>query len=74
VRGATSTTFVYNGDGHRVKSVLNDVTTSYIGAHFEWTGSTGTPIKYDYAAAPALPRTRAGLKSRTATPATIRMA
>lgn len=49
MRGATSTTFVYNGDGHRVKSVLNGVTTAYVGNHFEWTGSTSAMVKYDYA-------------------------
>jgi len=31
------TCFVYDGDGHRVKSVLGGVTTYYVGAHFEWT-------------------------------------
>jgi len=35
--GATSASFTYDGDGHRVKSVLNGVTTYYIGTHFEWT-------------------------------------
>jgi hypothetical protein len=26
--------------------VLNDVTTYYVGAHFEWTGSATSMIKY----------------------------
>ncbi len=35
--------------GTLVKSVLNGVTTYYVGNHFEWTGSTSTMIKYYYA-------------------------
>ncbi|HOU12682.1 MAG TPA: hypothetical protein PKZ84_06165 [Anaerolineae bacterium] len=45
----TIATFVYDGDGNRVKSVLNGVTTYYVGNTFEWTGSTSTMVKYDYA-------------------------
>ena len=47
--GATSASFVYDGDGNRVKSVMGGVTTYYVGAHFEWTGSTSTMVKYYYA-------------------------
>ena len=47
--GATSASFVYDGDGNRVKSVLNGVTTYYVGTHFEWTGSMSTMVKYHYA-------------------------
>ena len=47
--GATSASFVYDGDGNRVKSVLNGTTTYYVGNHFEWTGSTSTMVKYYYA-------------------------
>ena len=39
----------YDGDGNRVKSVLNGMTTYYAGNHFEWTGSTSTMVKYYYA-------------------------
>ena len=43
--------YVYDGDGSRVKSVVNGVTTYYIGNYFEWrvetSGSTG--VKYYYA-------------------------
>jgi RHS repeat-associated protein len=40
--------FVYDGDGKRVKSTFNDTTTTYfVGAHYEVTGSTIT--KYYYA-------------------------
>jgi hypothetical protein len=34
--------FVYNGDGKRVKSTLNGVTTTFVGSHYEITGSTVT--------------------------------
>jgi hypothetical protein len=41
-------TFVYDGDGRRVKSTFNGTTTTYfVGAHYEVTGSTIT--KYYYA-------------------------
>ncbi len=39
----------YEGDGNRVNSVLNGVTTYDVGTHFEWTGNASTMIKYDYA-------------------------
>ena len=43
-------TFVYDGDGKRVKSTFNGTTTTYfVGAHYEVTGSTIT--KYYYAGA-----------------------
>jgi len=37
------------GDGTRVKSVLNGVTTYYVGNTFEWTGDTTSMVKYYYA-------------------------
>jgi RHS repeat-associated protein len=41
-------TFVYDGDGKRVKSIINNaITTYFVGAHYEVTGSTVT--KYYYA-------------------------
>jgi len=55
VSGTTSARFVYDDgllrsrDGTLVKSVLNGVTTSYIGNHFGWTGSTSQMVKYYYA-------------------------
>jgi hypothetical protein len=53
--GTFSATFVYarpersrrDGDGKRVKSTINGVTTYFVGAHYEVTGSTIT--KYYYA-------------------------
>jgi len=61
VSGADSATFVYDGDGNRVKGVVGGVTTTYIGNYFEWSpsgkptlrvqaGSTSTMKKYYYAA------------------------
>ncbi len=45
-----SATFVYDGDGKRVKSTFNGTTTTYfVGNHYEVTGSTIT--KYYYAGA-----------------------
>ena len=38
--------FAYDGDGKRVKGVVNGVTTIYPGNYFEWTGSTTTMKKY----------------------------
>jgi RHS repeat-associated protein len=45
--GSFSATFVYDGDGKRVKSTINGVTTYFVRAHYEVTGSTIT--KYYYA-------------------------
>jgi hypothetical protein len=39
--------FVYDGDGRRVKSTINGTTTTFVGAHYEVTGSQVT--KYYYA-------------------------
>jgi len=49
VSGATSASFVYDGDGNRVRATMGGVTTYYVGSHFEWTGGTSTMIKYYYA-------------------------
>ena len=40
--------FVYDGDGNRVKSVVNGVTTYFVGNHYELT-DTGVVTKYYYA-------------------------
>jgi hypothetical protein len=62
-------TFVYDGDGKRVKSTFNGTTTTYfVGAHYEVSGSTIT--KYYYAGAqriatPALHQTQCGASVRT---------
>jgi RHS repeat-associated protein len=44
--GVTVATFVYDGDGNRVKGTVSGTTTAYVGSHFEWTGSTTTMKKY----------------------------
>ena len=49
VTEAATATFVYDGDGKRVKAVLGGTTATYIGNYFEWTGSTATMMKYYYA-------------------------
>jgi len=48
-----STTFVYDGDGRRVKSTINGVTTYFVGGYYEKvvTATTSTVNKYYYAGA-----------------------
>jgi YD repeat-containing protein len=46
-----SSTFSYDGDGVRVKGTVNGAATAYVGNWFEWSGSTSTMKKYDYAGA-----------------------
>jgi YD repeat-containing protein len=46
---STIAAFTYDGDGNRVKGVVDSITTVYIGNYFEWTGSTSTIKKYYYA-------------------------
>jgi RHS repeat-associated protein len=40
VNGAASATFVYDGDGNRVKATFGSVTTVYVGNYYEKEGST----------------------------------
>ncbi len=47
--GAVSGTYVYDGDGNRVKETTGSVNTVYISAYFEWTGSVATMKSYYYA-------------------------
>jgi RHS repeat-associated protein len=49
VSGYVTASFVYDGDGNRVKGIIGGVTTAYLGNYFEWTGSTTTMKKYYYA-------------------------
>jgi RHS repeat-associated protein len=49
VTGGVTATFVYDGDGNRVKGTVSGTTTAYLGNYFEWTGSTSTMKKYYYA-------------------------
>jgi len=47
VRGGASASFVYDGDGNRVKATFGDSTTVYVGSYYEQTGAAST--KYYYA-------------------------
>ena len=50
--------FVYNGDGSRVKGVITETqttTTLFVGGYFEWTGSKSTMMRY-YTAGGTTPR------------------
>jgi YD repeat-containing protein len=49
VSGAATATFVYDGDGNRVKGTVNGTTITYVGNYFEWIGSTSTMKKFYYA-------------------------
>jgi RHS repeat-associated protein len=49
VSGTATASFVYDGDGQRVKGTVGSTTTVYLGAFFEWTGSTSTMKRYYYA-------------------------
>jgi len=49
VSRALSASFVYDGDGMRVKSTVAGVTTAFIGNYYEWRGSAATSVKYYYA-------------------------
>ncbi len=46
---ATIATFVYNGDGDRVKSMIGSTTTAFVSNYLEWTGSATTMKSYYYA-------------------------
>jgi RHS repeat-associated protein len=47
--GGVTASYVYDGDGNRVKETSDGTTTVYIGNYFEWTGSTVTMKSYYYA-------------------------
>ncbi len=50
VSGAVTASFVYDGDGNRVKGTIGtSPTMTYIGNYLEWTDNTSTMIKYYYA-------------------------
>jgi RHS repeat-associated protein len=44
--GGTTTTFVYDGDGNRVKKTVNGVSTFYVGNHYEVTNGVATKYYY----------------------------
>ena len=41
--------FVYDGDGKRVQSTVNGVTTTFVGNHVEWKTNTNDMVRYYYA-------------------------
>jgi YD repeat-containing protein len=47
VSGGATASFVYDGDGNRVKATVAGVTTAYVGNYYEWTGTAYK--KYYYA-------------------------
>ena len=47
--GSVSASFVYDGDGNRVKGIVGGITTTYVGNYFEWVSSTSDMKKYYYA-------------------------
>jgi len=51
VSGASTATFVYDGDGNRVKRTVNGTTKTYIGNYYEWMNDTTPAKKYYYAGA-----------------------
>ena len=53
--------YVYDGDGNRVKETSGGTTTVYIGNYFEWTGDAATMKSYYYAGG-----TRVALRTGTA--------
>ncbi len=46
--GGSSASFVYDGDGNRVKATIDGVTTYYVGRHYEYRNSS-TYTKYFFA-------------------------
>jgi RHS repeat-associated protein len=46
INGSLTATFIYDGDGNRVKGTVAGTTTAYLGEYFEWTGSTSTMRSY----------------------------
>jgi RHS repeat-associated protein len=48
VSGSATATFIYDGDGKRVKGTVDSTTTTYLGNYFEWTTSTSNMKKYYY--------------------------
>jgi len=42
-------TYVYDGDGNRVKATVSGATTAYVGSHYEWKGSVSTMVRFYHA-------------------------
>ena len=65
--GSVTASYTYDGDGNRVKSVLNGETVIYVGNLYEKkvVGSTTTPTKYDYFGGRRIAVRVAGTRSST---------
>jgi RHS repeat-associated protein len=63
VSGGASASFVYDGDGNRVKRTLDGVTTIYVGQHHEKNLSTGEVTTYYYASGQRVAMRKAGVVS-----------
>ena len=61
--GGASASFIYDGDGQRVKRTLDGVTTIYVGQHYEKTLSTLEVTKYYYASGQRVAMRKAGVVS-----------
>ncbi|MCO6452036.1 MAG: RHS repeat-associated core domain-containing protein [Caldilineales bacterium] len=48
ISGGTTGSYVYDGDGNRVKETSAGVTRAFVGGHFEWLGSTTKMKSYYY--------------------------
>ena len=59
--GAASASFVYDGDGNRVKATFGTETTVYVGNYYEQTGTAST--KYYYAGSQRIALRRSGYAS-----------
>jgi hypothetical protein len=46
VTGSVSASFLFDGDGNRVKSTINGTTTTFVGTYYEITGSSITKYYY----------------------------
>ena len=64
--GGVTASYVYDGDGNRVKETAGTMTTVYIGNYFEWTGAAATMKSYYYAGG-----TRIALRTGTASSGTV---
>ena len=64
--GGVTASYVYDGDGNRVKETSGGTTTVYIGNYFEWTGDAATMKSYYYAGG-----TRVALRTGTASSGTV---
>ena len=49
VGSQTTAKYYYDGNGARVRAIEGATTTIYVGAHFEWSGSTATIKKHYFA-------------------------